>query len=150
MSTTMPVQELAFEEIIDLTGETNFGIDFESVVTGKATIPPEGVRINSPFEGTIKGPKISGKISGYDYHRSTGDGVTNLNIHAVITTDDDKQIAFQATGIAWVTGAVAEVRENVMLYSAYPEYSWVNKCLFWSTGQLDMATGRITFQCFIA
>ena len=150
MSTTMPVQELVFKETARVTGLTDFGVEIQSVLSGTTPVPPDGVRFDGAIEGELSGPKISGKISGTDYFVVGADGNLKLDVHAVISTDDGKRIAFHATGIAWTPAgsAHAELRENVTMYSAFPEYAWVNRLQFWSTGRQELSTGETTFSCY--
>jgi hypothetical protein len=87
-----------------LTGETHFGIDLQSALSGAQAIPPEGVRVDVTFEGEFTGPKIKGTIAGTDYVLMRGDGVSRLHAHAVITTDDGERIAFHTRVNGRTTG----------------------------------------------
>ena len=137
---------------IQVTGETNFGIDMQSALSGSKDMPPEGVRVDAPFEGELKGPKLKGKIAGTDYLLIRGDGVAKLHIHAVITTDNGGRIAFCGEGIGTVQegSPIAQLRENVTLHTAAQEYSWVNSQQFWATGQTDLSTGKVTLKVYSA
>ncbi len=152
MSETMPVQELAYDAAVQLTGEINFGIDMKSAMADPKAIPPEGVRVDVPFEGELTGPKLKGKIAGTDYLLLRGDGIAKLDIHAVITTDDGERIAFygDGVGIAQEGSSTVQLRENVTLHTASPKYSWVNRQQFWATGQVDLSNGKITVKGYSA
>ena len=152
MSETMSVQELVYEETFQLTGETHFGIDMQSALSGAQEIPPEGVRIDLTFAGELTGPKIKGKIAGTDYLLMRGDGVSKLHVHAVITTDDEERIAFYADGIAFLEAGspVVQLRANVTLHTAAPPYAWVNREQFWATGETNLATGQATLRGYLA
>ncbi len=152
MSETMSVQELVYDETIQLTEMADFGIDMQSALSGAKAIPPEGVRVNVAFEGELTGPKLKGKIVGTDYLLLRGDGVAKLNVQAVITTDHGERIAFYADGvfIPQEGSPIGQVRENVTLHTAAPKYSWVNRLQFWATGQADLSTGKVTLKGYSA
>ena len=152
MSETISVQELIYNETAQITGQIDFGIDMQSVLSGAREVPPEGLRFDIGFEGELTGPKLSGKIAGTDYVLLRGDGVAKLHIHAVITTDDGERIAFYGDGIAIVQpGAPSmQLRENIALHTAAPKYSWVNHLQIWATGQGDLSTGQITLKGYSA
>ena len=143
MSETMSIQELVYEETFQMTGETHFGIDMQSALSGAQAIPPEGVRVDVTCEGELTGPKIKGKIAGTDYVLMRGDGVSKLHVHAVITTDDGERIACYGDGIAALEpgSPVVQLRENVTLHTASAKYAWVNRLQFWATGESDLSTG---------
>jgi hypothetical protein len=151
MPETMPVQEFVYEEIVQMTEMVDFGIDMQSALSGAKKIPPEGVRVNGSFEGEIKGPKIEGKVAGTDYGLIRGDGIIELDAHAVITTSDGEHISYYADGITWTPEGAqqGELRANVTLQTASPKYSWVNRRQFWATGQFDQ-TGKITLRGYSA
>ncbi len=152
MAETMPVQELVYEETIQLTEMIDFGIDMQSALSGSKAIPPEGARVNVSFEGELTGPKLKGKIAGKDYLLIRGDGIAKLNVHAVITTDDDERIALRADGvfIPQEGSPIGQVRENVTLHTAVPKYAWVNRLQFWATGQVDLSASKVTLKGYSA
>jgi hypothetical protein len=151
MSVTMSVEELVYTETLQLTGETNFGIGMQAALSGAQAIPPEGLRLDIPFQGELKG-KIAGQIAGTDYAVLRGDGVGLLHVHAVITTKDGERIAFFADGVALFEpgSPTAQLRENVTLYSASPKYAWVNRLQIWATGPMDLSTGQGTLKGYSA
>ena len=152
MSTKAPVQELLYEANFQLTGETHFGIDMQTALSGGSPIPPEGLRFDVPFAGEIKGDKLSGKIEGIDYVLLRGDGIVILHIHAVITTDDGERIAFFGEGVATPQqdSPIVELRESVCLQTASPTFAWLNKVHIWATGPLDLSTGKATVKGYVA
>jgi len=152
MTVNMPVKELAYEETLQLTGETDFGIAMAAAMSGEQAIPPEGLRFDSTFVGELTGPKLSGKVEGIDYVLMRGDGIVKLHAHAVITTTDGDRISFFADGTAVVGEGtpIAQLRENVVLHTACPEYAWVNREQFWATGELDLSTGKGTLKGYMA
>jgi hypothetical protein len=152
MSETMPVQKLAYEATLQITGETNFGISMEEAMTGAKAIPPGGVRVDVPFQGEISGPKLNGKLAGIDYLILDSPGTGKLHVHAVITTDDGERIALSGDGCANMEPGTpfSHLRENVRLYTASDKYAWVNDRQFWSTGQVDLSNGQITLKTYLA
>jgi hypothetical protein len=148
----MSVQELAYEATIQITGETNFGISMEQVMTGAKAVPPGGVRVDVPVQGEISGPKLNGKLTGTDYVLLDSSTTGKLHVHCVITTDDGEHIALFADGCANMEPGtpISHLRENVRLYSASDKYAWVNDRQFWSTGQVDLSTGQITLKTYLA
>ena len=151
MSVTMSVEELAYTETLQLTGETNFGIGMQAAMSGAQAIPPEGLRLDFPFQGELEG-KIAGQIAGTDYAVLRGDGVGLLHVHAIITTEDGERISFFGDGVALLEpgSPIAQLRENVTLCSASPKYSWVNRLQFWATGRMDLSTGQGTLKGYSA
>jgi hypothetical protein len=152
MPETMSVQELIYNETAQITGQIDFGIGMQPVLSGAQEIPPEGLRFDLGFAGELTGPKLRGKIAGTDYVLLRGDGVAKLHIHAVITTDDGERIAFYGDGVAIVQpgSSKMQVRENVTLHTAASKYSWVNRLQIWVTGQGDLSTGQLTLKGYSA
>ena len=88
-----------FEASYDITGVTEFGSSFEALMQGKLDVPPEGFRVNVSFAGPITGD-VEGKAEGIDYIYTRADGRNELNVRAVITTKDGKNISFEADGVS--------------------------------------------------
>lgn len=143
MSTTMPVEALLFEEAIQLTGQTGFGLDLQSAMANPEAIPAGGLRVNFPFQGKLSG-KISGEIAGTDYATVRADGVGELHVLAAITTDDGERIAFFGQGYAITEpgSPINEIREAVTLSTASLKYAWVNRAQVFITGSIDGTTGQ--------
>jgi hypothetical protein len=138
---TIEVGELLYEYTVKLTGMTEYGVSFASLMAGTTPPPPEGARFDVPFEGTSVGPKLKGKVTGVDYLRVRADGRFELDIHAEITTDDGQKIALHADGVALPQqgSPIAALRENVTLFTSSKVYSWVNSLQVWATGTVDLA-----------
>jgi hypothetical protein len=151
MSVNMSVQELVYTETLQLTGETDFGIGMQAAMSGAQAIPPGGLRFDLPFQGELEG-KIAGGIAGTDYAFMRGDGIGLLHAHAIITTEDGERISFFADGLALFEpgSPIAQLRENVTLYSASPKYAWVNRLQIWATGQGDLSTNQTTLKGYSA
>jgi hypothetical protein len=138
--------ELIYEYDLQVTSVTSYGAPaFDAVVSGAARIPPQGARYDFVLEGPIAGRKLRGTVKGVDYIHVRPDGRAQLHIHAEITTEDGKKIAFFADGIvSFADGPpVGELRENVTLTTSEPDYAWVNPLQIWAVGTVDIATGRV-------
>lgn len=152
MSVTVQAQELLYEATFQLTGETNFGVDLQSALSGAVPVPPEGLRFDIPFAGEVKGPKVKGTIEGIDYVVWRGDGIGILHIHAVITTDDGERIAFFGEGVSTPQpdSPTIELRESVRLQTASPKYAWVNRVHVWATGSVDLGANKAVVKAYVA
>jgi hypothetical protein len=151
--TTMPVREHLYTATLRLTGSTEYGLSLQDIYSGKVPIPPQGVRVDLPFEGVLKGKKISGTIRGIDYGVMRADGRFDLNLQATVTTDDGEMIAFQASGIfadVDMETGIGQVRENVQLSTASAKYTWVNPLQIWATGVSNIAVGELTIDAYVA
>ena len=140
----MPSEQLLYEARLRVTGVTEYGVALADITAGKAAIPPEGIRLDFAFEGTITGPRLDGSGAGVDYALIRADGRIDLHIHARITTVDEATISMvgEGTGSVGASGVV-EIRETVRLHSSHPRYKWVNTLAPWGTGTVDFATGQI-------
>ena len=63
------------------------------------TEPPAGARFDISFRASLRGPRLSGTITGIDYLDMRADGRAQLHIHARIATEDGQAIAFFADGV---------------------------------------------------
>ena len=123
-----------FEASYDITGVTEFGSSFEELLMGKLKVPPEGFRANVSFAGPITGG-IEGTAEGIDYLYTRADGRNELNVRAVITTKDGKNISFEADGVsAPQPDGTFKLAENVTLFSSNPEYAKYNGMQIWGVG----------------
>ena len=55
--------EKIYEYDLDVTGVTDYGVSLEAILTGKATVPPQGARIDVAFEGRANG-RLTGQVRG--------------------------------------------------------------------------------------
>jgi Protein of unknown function (DUF3237) len=151
MSEAMTVQEI-YEARIHVTQVVDFGLELQAVVSRRVPIPPHGLRVNASFEGEVKGPRLSGRITGVDYLTLKPDGIAALNIEGVIETGEGERVAMHGGGIIVPPpgSPVGQLRENVTLYSASSRYSWVNRLQCWATGTVDLSTGEIAAKLFAA
>jgi hypothetical protein len=91
--------ELIYEHAVQIKQVTEYGVAFDGLLSGAAAPPPEGARFDVLSEGTVTGPKLKGTVKGVDYANVRADGRLQLHIHAEITTEDGKKIAFFADGV---------------------------------------------------
>lgn len=109
---------------------------FEALLQGKLEIPKEGFRVNVSFEGVISGG-IEGTAKGIDYLYTRADGRNQLDVKAVITTKDGKNISFTADGVSVPqSDGTFKIAENVTLFSSHPEYAYLNPQQVWGNGTL--------------
>ena len=150
MQTAVPMT-LLYEYTPKITRVIDYGSPAEHVLSGKTSPPPGGARIDVYFEGPVTG-KLRGHIKGVDYLLVRADGRVELDIHAEITTDDEKRISLAADGVAIsVNGSPTfELRENVTLTTSHPEYAWLNPLQIWAPGTVDLRTGEIRVKGFMA
>ena len=136
----LEVGDLLYEYTLRITGLTEYGVSLESLLSGAAP-PPEGARFDVAFEGTASGLKLGGSVTGVDHVRVRGDGRFDLHIHATITAVDRQRISLHADGIAVPRPAspIADLRENVTLFTSSTEYAWVNLLQVWGIGTVDLA-----------
>jgi Protein of unknown function (DUF3237) len=138
--------ELIYEYTLQITGITSYGAPpLDALLSGAADIPPQGARYDVAVEGPITGQRLRGTIKGTDYVHIRPDGRAQLHIHAEITTEDGKKIAFHADGAAsFEDGPPAgHLRENVTLTTSEPGYAWVNPLQIWAPGTVDIAKGEV-------
>ena len=67
------IGERIYEYDLDITQVTDYGFTLEDVLSGKASVPPQGVRIDVAFEGRATG-RLAGHVNGIDYLRVRADG----------------------------------------------------------------------------
>ena len=144
MTEQMP-GELIYEYTIKSTGVTSYGVPaLDALLSGRSDIPAPGARYDLTFEGPMAGPRLRGTVKLADYVQVRPDGRVQLHIHAEITTEDGKKIALYADGIAAFDegSPLGDLRENVTLMTAEPDYAWVNSLQVWARGTVDLARGE--------
>jgi hypothetical protein len=137
--------ELIYEYTIQSTGVTSYGAPpLDAVLSGVADIPPQGARYDLAFEGPVIGQRLRGTVKLIDYLHVRPDGRVELHIHAEITTEDGKKVALFADGVALFEAGppVGDLRENVTLTTAEPDYAWVNPLQIWARGTVDLDKGE--------
>jgi Protein of unknown function (DUF3237) len=142
--------EKIYEYDLDVTGVTDYGVTLEAILSGQERVPPQGVRIDVAFEGHARG-RIAGRVRGIDYLRMRADGRVDLDIRAILETDDGRRIALSADGVGVPRAAepVADLAENVSLSTAAEDYAWVNTRQIWGSGTVNFATGKIHIDAYM-
>lgn len=148
---TVEIGELLYEYTLKITGLTEYGFSFEALMAGTTPPPPEGARFNVLFEGAAVGT-LKGAVTGVDYLRVRADGRFDLHIHADITTDDGQKVSLEADGVALPREAspIADLRENVTLFTSSKTYAWVNTLQVWGIGTVDLAAQVINVRGYRA
>ena len=142
--------EKIYEYDLDVTGVTDYGVTLESILSGQARVPPQGARIDVAFEGRAIG-RLAGRVRGVDYLRLRADGRIDLDIRAIIETDDGRRIALSADGVGAPRAAepVADLSENVSLSTAANDYAWVHTRQIWGFGTVNFATGKVHIDAYM-
>jgi Protein of unknown function (DUF3237) len=142
--------EKIYEYDLDVTGMTDCGVGLDAILSGKQKIPPQGVRIDIAFEGHAIG-RLAGRVRGIDYVRMRADGRIDLEVRAVVETENGCRVALSAEGVAVprVAEPMAELFENVSLLTAAEEYVWVNTRQVWGIGTVNFATGKIHIAAYM-
>ena len=124
--------EEIYEYDLDVTEMTDYGVSLDAILSGKEKIPPQGVRIDVAFEGHARG-RLAGRVRGIDYLRMRADGRIDLDIRAVVETENGRRIALSADGVVMprVAEPIADLLENVNLSTAAEEDVWVNTRQVW-------------------
>ncbi|MFC1535370.1 DUF3237 family protein, partial [Thermodesulfobacteriota bacterium] len=81
-------------------GNLEFLASFRAKVTKRIEFgkTPIGERRDVYFEGELTGDILSGKMEGIDYMITRTDGTLEVNVRAVITTNDGAYISVRISG----------------------------------------------------
>ena len=141
---------LIYEAEIQFTGVVDYGVRMEALTSGQAAIPLSGARFDQTFEGTLRGPKLRGRISGTDYLYVRADGLFQLHLHAQVTTDDGAQVSMASEGISMQIEGQQEtqLRAAVSLFTAVEAYTWLNHLRLWAVGTLDPVRGHALVRAY--
>jgi len=144
--------DLLYEYTVGITAMTEYGVSLGDLMSGAAPIPPGGARFDVWFEGPVESAKLSGVAKGVDYLYVRADGQMDLHIHATIEASNGDRISLDADGTCMATpgNPVAELRENVRLFSSHATYAWVNPLQIWGIGTVDLAAGKVHIKGFAA
>jgi hypothetical protein len=142
--------EKIYEYDVDVTGVTDSGVTLQDILSGKERVPPQGVRIDIAFEGRATG-RLAGRVRGVDYVRMRADGRIDLDIRAVIETQNGSRIAVSADGVAVPRAGepIGDVFENVSLSTAAQDCAWVNTRQVWGVGNVNFATGKVHVDAYM-
>lgn len=142
--------EKIYEYDLDVTGVTDSGVTLQGILSGQERVPPQGVRIDIAFEGRATG-RLAGRVRGVDYVRMRADGRIDLDIRAVIETENGSRIALSADGVAVPRAGepIADLCENVSLSTAATDYAWVNTRQVWGVGTVNFAVGKVHIDAYM-
>ena len=142
--------EKIYEYDLNVTGKTDCGVTLQDILSGQTQIPSQGARIDVAFEGRAKG-RLTGRVHGTDYIRIRADGRIDLEIRAIIETEDGHGIALSADGVAVSRASepVADICENASLITAAENCAWVNTRQVWGTGTVNLAAGKIRVDAYM-
>ena len=142
--------EKIYEYDLNVTGVTDYGITLEAILSGQVPIPPQGARVDVAFEGRATG-RLAGRVRGIDYLRIRSDGRIDLDIRAIVETEDAHKIALSADGVGVPRAAepIADLRENINLTTAAENYAWVNTRQVWGVGTVNFAIGKIHIDAYM-
>jgi hypothetical protein len=144
--------ELIYEAQIRFTDVVDYGVRMEALTSGDVAVPLSGARFDQTFEGTLNGPRLSGKISGTDYLCVRADGLFQLHLHARVTTEGGISIAMASEGVSiQVEGEkLTQLRATVSLFTASETYNWLNRLRLWALGALDPVMGEALIRAYAA
>ena len=142
--------EKIYEYALEVTGVTDSGVTLAASLSGQERVPPQGVRVDGAFEGRATG-RLTGRVRGSDYLRFRADGRIDLDIRAILETDDGRRIALSADGVGGPRAAepVADLSENIRLSTAAEDYAWVNTRQIWGSGTVNVATGMMHIDAYM-
>ena len=142
--------EKIYEYDLDVTGVTDYGVTLQAILSGQARVPPQGARIDVAFEGRASG-RLAGRVRGVDYLRLRADGRVDLDIRAIVETEDGHRVALSADGVGVPRAAepIADLRENVSLTTAAENYAWVNTRQVWGVGTVNFAVGKVHIDAYM-
>lgn len=124
---------------------------------------PEGIRVNFYVTGgSADGPRLQGKLRavGGDWLTIRRDGVGILDVRATIETPDEALIYVAYSGVAelgedgydrFLAGDPPKrfpLRTAPRLYSAHPDYQWVNRLQFISIGEADIERSEVFYDVY--
>jgi len=144
--------KLIYEAQIQFTGEIDFGITMDEILSGQKAIPPAGARFDQSFQGTLSGPEIDGLIEGWDYLTVRPDWSFRLHLHGRITTRDGARISIASQGVSLQAegSPEAQLRSAVSLATAAEEYQWLNQLQLWALGSMNPEKMTAVIRAFAA
>jgi len=142
---------LIYEYRPQVTQTVEYGLSADAMFAGEPP-PPEGARFDLYLEGPVCSGKLDGKVRGVDYLNFRADGRAELHIHAEIVTENGKNVALEAGGVAVRQdgSSLLKLREHVSLRSNHAELVWVNSLEIWARGVVDVASGQVQLRAFSA
>ena len=144
--------ELIYEAEIHFTDVVDYGVGMDALTSGSVAVPLTGARFDQTFEGTLNGPRLSGRIAGTDYLYVRADGLFQLHLHARVTTEDGIDISMSSEGVSiQVEGErLTRLRATVSLFTVSETYDWLNRLRLWALGTLDPRMGEAVIRAHAA
>lgn len=94
---------------------------------------PLGKRFDAYFEGDVTGRKLSGTMRGVDYILVRVDGVAELNVRAVLVTNDKVNISVQISGY----GQDEELKDTeIRMATGHEKYRWLMSKIIIGKGKM--------------
>ena len=142
--------ELIYEYRPRVMQVVEYGLSADAVLMRQLAPPAEGARLDLYLEGPVVAGRLKGKVRAVDYLNFRADGRAELHIHGEITTEDGKNVALTAGGVAIPEGdsSIFQLREHVELVTNHPELSWANSAEIWARGNVDVATGEVHLKAY--
>jgi hypothetical protein len=139
-----------FDESVQLTNMTEYGISWSDLVSRKVAPPAEGARFDIYFEGDVTGEKLNGRIRGVDFLEVRADGRFMLNIQATIITDDGETIALQEAGVLrpGSTSGESDIRFDMKFTAHSAKYKWLNTTPVLAFAKVDHEKGMVRVSAF--
>src|SRR5262245_13536087 len=133
-----------YEAKVSIIKIVEYGVSLVALVSGKVALPAAGARFDYYFQGALRGPRVSGALTGTDYAHMRADGSTQLHIHAQLETEDGHSIAYFGDGVALPQQGTTELllREDVSFFTASPTYAWLISCRVWVTARSTQVGAR--------
>jgi hypothetical protein len=142
--------EKIFEYDLAITGVTDYGIDMDSLFTGREAVPLQGAQFDISLAGPVKG-RLNGTLRGIDYLLVRPDGRRALELRGTIETDDGSRIALTAEGVGSPRdgGSIVDLAVKVDLLTAAAAHCWVNAKSAWGSGCADLAANKIHIEVYL-
>ena len=108
-----------------------FLFHFEATLAAPIPVPngPQGTRLIVPITGgTISGPKINGTVEslGADWLTMRADGTAQLDVRALLRTDDGGVIHTSYKGIMAPTDSGPRITTAPLFETGDEKYKWLN------------------------
>ena len=119
-----------------------------------------GTRAIGDVSGRFEGPGIKGTITATDWYLARPDGIGEADVRGMIKTDDDALIYMRysglvdmrhgtiAAGAATPASGTCPVRTAVRFETTAQRYRWLNQVQGIGIGEVNFATGKISYMIY--
>jgi len=138
--------EFLYEAKVSFTKIVEYGLSLEALGSGDASLPAAGARFDHHFQGVLRGPRLSGTLTGIDYVHMRADGhAQQVHAHAQLVTEDGGSIAYFVDGVALPQQGTSEwlLRHTVSFITASPAYAWLNEVQGRGQGAIHAGKGEV-------